>query len=138
MLSASTICLAIAIYFEARSEPLETRASVADVIMNRAENEGTSVCKTLVRPGQFSWSRLLKKYESPSSEAFLYSKAFMHRFKIREMEEWRESVALAKQHRVTNRNITHFHSNPRHPPWTKPLKFIKRVGTISFYANVSG
>lgn len=38
MIGASLICLATAIYFEARSEPLEGQYAVAEVIVNRAES----------------------------------------------------------------------------------------------------
>ena len=52
-------CLASAIYFEARGEPLAGQLAVAEVILNRAEagRFGDSVCEVVKQPGQFSFVR---------------------------------------------------------------------------------
>ncbi|WP_294190600.1 cell wall hydrolase [uncultured Sphingomonas sp.] len=52
-------CLAGAIYFEARGEPLSGQLAVAEVILNRA-NSGRfakSACGVVTQPGQFSFVR---------------------------------------------------------------------------------
>ena len=50
-------CLAIGVYFEAKSEPLAGQLAVADVILNRAQSGRfpKSVCSVLKQPGQFSF-----------------------------------------------------------------------------------
>lgn len=45
----ATICLATAIYFEGRGEPLYGREAIAEVVMNR----GPNVCATVAASGQF-------------------------------------------------------------------------------------
>ena len=52
-------CLAGAIYFESKGEPLAGQLAVAQVILNRAEagRFGESVCAVVKQPGQFSFVR---------------------------------------------------------------------------------
>lgn len=52
-------CLAGAIYFEAKGEPLSGQLAVADVILNRAKSGRfpESVCSVVTQPGQFSFVR---------------------------------------------------------------------------------
>ncbi|MBV8973046.1 MAG: cell wall hydrolase [Sphingomonadaceae bacterium] len=52
-------CLARAVYFEARGEPLEGQLAVAQVILNRVASGryADTVCGVIAQPGQFSFSR---------------------------------------------------------------------------------
>lgn len=52
-------CLAGAVYFEARGEPLAGQLAVAQVIINRAEDARfpRSYCGVVAQPGQFSFMR---------------------------------------------------------------------------------
>jgi hypothetical protein len=52
-------CLAGAVYFEARGEPLAGQLAVAQVIINRAEDNRfpRSYCGVVAQPGQFSFMR---------------------------------------------------------------------------------
>ena len=52
-------CLATAVYFEARGEPLEGQLAVAQAILNRAASGRypSSACGVIGQPGQFSFSR---------------------------------------------------------------------------------
>src|SRR5574341_488621 len=49
------ICLAMNIYYEARSDPVEGRLAVAWVTVNRARVARTSICYEVFKPWQFSW-----------------------------------------------------------------------------------
>jgi spore germination cell wall hydrolase CwlJ-like protein len=52
-------CLAGAVYFEARGEPLEGQLAVAQVILNRARSGiyPGSICAVVTQPAQFSFIR---------------------------------------------------------------------------------
>ncbi|MFM9827680.1 MAG: cell wall hydrolase [Sphingomonas sp.] len=52
-------CLASAIYFESKGEPLAGQLAVAEVIMNRAGSGRfpSSICSVVTQPGQFSFVR---------------------------------------------------------------------------------
>lgn len=59
VLSDEMRCLAGAIYFEARGEPLAGQLAVAQVIVNRSEDSRfpASYCGVVAQPGQFSFMR---------------------------------------------------------------------------------
>lgn len=52
-------CLAGAIYYESKGEPLAGQLAVAEVILNRADSGrfGSSICGVITQPGQFSFVR---------------------------------------------------------------------------------
>ena len=56
---AETRCLARAVYFEARGEPLAGQLGVAQVILNRRASGryAASVCGVVDQPGQFTFAR---------------------------------------------------------------------------------
>ena len=59
-------CLAQAIYYEARGEPLKGKIAVAHVIINRTKEDNfpSEICAVIKQPGQFTWkSKVLKGVE---------------------------------------------------------------------------
>jgi len=58
-LDDDTSCLAGAIYFESKGEPLAGQLAVADVILNRTRSGRfpTTICSVVTQPGQFSFVR---------------------------------------------------------------------------------
>lgn len=52
-------CLAGAIYFESKGEPLSGQLAVADVILNRTKSDDfpSTICGVVTQPGQFSFVR---------------------------------------------------------------------------------
>lgn len=54
-LSSTLLCLALAIYHEARGESYRGKVAVAHVIMNRAEMKEKNACEVLKESGQFSF-----------------------------------------------------------------------------------
>jgi spore germination cell wall hydrolase CwlJ-like protein len=59
MVDPDLSCMAAAIYFEAKGEPLAGQLAVADVILNRTKSGRypTSVCGVVTQPGQFAFVR---------------------------------------------------------------------------------
>lgn len=57
--SAEADCLAKAVYFEAKGEPLDGQLAVAEVIMNRAKSGrfASTLCGVVKQPSQFSFVR---------------------------------------------------------------------------------
>lgn len=51
-------CLATAVYFEARGEPLEGQLAVAEVILNRVDSGRyrSNICGVVYQPGQFTFN----------------------------------------------------------------------------------
>jgi spore germination cell wall hydrolase CwlJ-like protein len=58
-LDAELRCLAAAVYFEARGEPIEGQLAVAQVIINRSKDPRfpRTYCGVVAQPGQFSFMR---------------------------------------------------------------------------------
>src|SRR3546814_6354866 len=52
-------CLATAVYFESKGEPLEGQLAVAQVILNRRESRrfADTICGVVHQPTQFSYSK---------------------------------------------------------------------------------
>lgn len=73
-------CLAGAIYFESRGEPLAGQLAVAEVILNRTQSRRFrgSVCDVITQRGQFSFVRGGRMPNAPSNN------------------DWRTAVAVAK------------------------------------------
>lgn len=109
-------CLAVGIYFEAKSEPLTGQLAVGQVIANRA-NSGkrfpSSYCGVLFQRGQFSFVRRgTYPYISRSSR------------------QWQTAVAVAKivdqdLHDSAVPNALFFHARRVNPRWR-----LTRVGTV--------
>lgn len=73
-------CLAGAIYFESRGEPLTGQLAVAEVILNRMRSHrfGGSACDVVTQKGQFSFVRGGRMPDAPSND------------------DWRTAMAVAK------------------------------------------
>lgn len=114
-------CLATAIYFESRGEPLEGQLAVAQVILNRVESGrwAKDICGVVYQPGQFSftWDR------TPDTP--------------RPSDSWATAQALAviaatgQWDDMSNR-ATHFHATRVSPGWRK-LTRVSQHGNHIFY-----
>ena len=114
-------CLAGAVYFEAKGEPLDGQLAVAKVIMNRSRSGRfpSSVCGVVFQRSQFS---------------FVRGNGFPQI--ARNSRNWREAVAIA---RIANNdmwdssvdNALYFHARRVSPGWR--LNRIATIGNHVFY-----
>ena len=127
-------CMATAIYFEARDEPVKGQIAVAQVIMNRIRSPfyPKTVCGVVYqgernRHGcQFSFT-CTGKHNS-----------------VKEKPEWATAVKLAKQ--VIAGEVwlgevgpaTHYHATYVHPEWRHELDKITQIGGHIFYKMKPG
>jgi spore germination cell wall hydrolase CwlJ-like protein len=117
-------CLANAVYFEARSEPIEGQLAVAEVVLNRAASgkypEG--ICEVVVQPAQFSFI-----VHGQFPEANRSSKA------------WRKAVAIAQiaQDKLAGKlpeGVLWYHADYVRPIWRKALNEEAKIGLHIFYS----
>jgi hypothetical protein len=122
-------CLATAIYFEARDEPIQGQIAVGQVIINRVNSPyyPKSICAVVYegamrRTGcQFSFTCDGKSHRTS------------------EKKEWETAMEIAKQvldgklHVKAVGNATHYHATYVHPAWRKLVKRVTQVGTHIFY-----
>jgi len=73
MLTSALLCLTMAIYVEARGEPVESQMAVASVTINRTKEKGrpNTICGVVKQPGQYTWKKHIKIKEK---KAYLKSK----------------------------------------------------------------
>jgi N-acetylmuramoyl-L-alanine amidase len=110
-------CLATAIYFEARSEPVEGQLAVAQVIRNRARSGRfpSSICGVVNQPSQFSFSRR----RAPENQT-----QWLRAVKI-------ALIAMADGWRQIVPDALYFHAARVSPGWS--LRRIARIGNNIFY-----
>ena len=114
-------CLAGAVYFEAKSEPLEGQLAVAEVVINRAESGRfpRGICRVVFQPSQFSFVRngALPPINTSS-------------------RDWKEAVAVAEiamndQWQSRAADALFFHATHVSPNWGKDR--VVRLGNHIFY-----
>ncbi len=127
-LDAGERCLAQAIYFEARGEPLEGRMAVAQVVMNRTRDARypDEICAVVFQNAhrrhrcQFSFA-CDGRSDRPRDRA-----------------AWESAVRLARTlvaggHRDLTQGATHYHALYVSPAWSKVLDPTRTIGRHRFY-----
>jgi spore germination cell wall hydrolase CwlJ-like protein len=123
-------CMALNIYYEARSSNLADRVATADVVINRVLDSRypDTICE-VVKDGyvlgkrncQFSWY-CDGKSDDPQDE-----------------DRWVEAQTLAwavvrwGQYRGITEGATHYHATYVNPRWAKSLQLVGRIGAHVYY-----
>jgi spore germination cell wall hydrolase CwlJ-like protein len=118
-------CLANAVYFEARSEPIEGQLAVAEVVMNRAASGRypTDLCSVITQKAQFSF---IRKGRFPRAD--------------RTSDAWKKAVAIAQIARqkladaAVPGNVLWYHASYVSPGWGKRLTKQTQIGLHIFYS----
>ena len=115
-------CLANAVYFESKGEPLQGQLSVAEVVLNRSRSGRfpANVCAVVKQRGQFSFVRGGRLPAVPRASV-----------------AWRRAVAIAHIAREgladgAAPRALFFHAKRVSPGWSK-LKRVATVGNHIFY-----
>lgn len=114
-------CLAIAIYFEARSEPKESQLAVAETIYNRMIDPRypDSICSVVWQRKQFSFTHDGKS-DKPKNKQ-----------KYKEILEY--SREIMKGELFVGHGATHYHADYVAPSWSKELTQVGKYGRHIFY-----
>jgi spore germination cell wall hydrolase CwlJ-like protein len=117
-------CLANAVYFEARSEPIEGQLAVAEVVLNRAASGRypTDLCAVITQKAQFSF---INRGRFPRAD--------------RASEAWKKAVAIAsiaRQKLAGNlpSGVLWYHATYVSPSWGKRLTRQTQIGLHIFYS----
>ena len=127
----SVICLATAIYFEARSENLDGQVAVANVIMNRVASDKfpNSPCE-VVKQGRTCMGHMVRNqchfsyYCDGKPELILDEGAYTLALSI--AVNWPNLVD------ITN-GATYYHRDDVQPYWIKSLSISRQIGRHLFY-----
>ena len=116
-------CLATAVYFESKGEPLEGQLAVAQVVLNRAVSGRypTTLCGVVKQHKQFSFVR-----------AGMFPRLDAN------CPAWRKARAIARiaqQHLVAAlpRDVLWYHANYVSPRWREALIRVEQIGAHIFY-----
>ena len=118
-------CLANAVYFEARGEPLEGQLAVAEVVLNRAASGRypATICAVVTQHAQFSFVRggIIPRADRAS-------------------EAWRKAVAIARiaqsgGRRLLGQDVLWYHATYVAPSWGRRLARTGQIGAHIFYRS---
>jgi hypothetical protein len=115
-------CLAQAIYFESRGEPLDGQVAVAEVVLNRVASRSypKTVCGVTHQGCQFSY---VCDGLSDSMKSSL----------PRQRAEKIASLMLAGRARTLTDGATHFHTRSVRPDWSRRFTHTATIGHHIFY-----
>jgi spore germination cell wall hydrolase CwlJ-like protein len=122
-------CLANAIYFESRDEPVRAQIAVAQVVMNRVFSPfyPKDVCGVVYQNAhrrmacQFTFA--CDGHEGPITEPYAWSRAQRIARDVLDGKLWMPEVAKS----------THYHDYWAHPNWIGEMKKMDRLGGLIFY-----
>jgi spore germination cell wall hydrolase CwlJ-like protein len=123
-------CLAEAVYFEARSEPEEGQAAVAQVVLNRAASGlyPNNICGVVFQNRH--------RYKACQFSFACEGKSL----RVQEPDAWATAVRIAnsvmdgKTYLSDVGRATHYHANYVRPRWARRLKKMETIGHHIFYA----
>jgi spore germination cell wall hydrolase CwlJ-like protein len=121
---AEQLCLAKAVYFEARSESLEGQLAVAEVVLNRAASGvyPPSICGVVTQHAQFSFIRA-GQFPAPNTAS----------------DAWHRALAIAevaRKHMASSlaSNVLWYHANYVSPAWGRQRTRVAQIGAHIFYS----
>ena len=121
-------CLAEALYFEARGEPIKGQLAVGEVVLNRVEDPRypDSICKVV---NQGTGRRFACQFTYTCDgklETVFERDAYAISLKI-------SKILLTTHDRKLTEGSTHYHSNYVNPKWSKNFERITKFGRHIFY-----
>ena len=128
-MGAELMCLALAVYFEARSEPLLGQAAVAQVALNRMESPRypDTICDVVTQGG-------VKRHRCQFS--YWCDGKPEH---VSDHRAWRRAKVVAK---LTHAGVldagigdaTHYHASYVSPYWRHEFTHVATIGLHEFYS----
>ena len=127
-------CLAEAIYFEARGEPVDGQAAVSQVVLNRVRNPAypDTICK-VVYQNRHLRNRCQFSFACDGI-----------RDRITEKPEWALAQKVARETVSGQRYLekvgasTHYHATYVKPRWARHMKRLQKIGQHIFYRTYGG
>jgi spore germination cell wall hydrolase CwlJ-like protein len=129
MLSAAVVCMALNIYFEARSEPLVGQLGVAHSVLNRMSSPKypDHACDVIYQPKQYSWYSDGKSDKPKDDVAYLEATILAQR-------------VLDGQTLDITEGALWYHADYVDPHWAAPehMDFTVKLGKHLFYRQKHG
>ncbi|HEY0412404.1 MAG TPA: cell wall hydrolase [Allosphingosinicella sp.] len=121
---AEQLCLAKAVYFEARSESLEGQLAVAEVVLNRAASGvyPPTICAVVTQHAQFSFVHAGRMPE-PDADSDCWHKALAI-----------ADIAAKRLARQVASNVLWYHATYVSPSWGRQRTRAAQIGAHIFYS----
>ncbi len=123
--NAEQDCLANAVYFEARGEPIQGQLAVAEVVLNRTRSGRypQTICEVVTQPWQFSFVNATGRIPAAN----------------RGSAAWQRAVAVARiaeagASRLLPRDVLWYHADYVSPSWGRRLARNTKIGLHIFYS----
>jgi spore germination cell wall hydrolase CwlJ-like protein len=123
-------CLAQAIYFESRGEPIAGQIAVAEVILNRVDDRRfpSSVC-SVTKQGAGRGRSCQFSYACDGRSDVMTSRV------PRERSQKLATLMLAGRERSVTDGATYFHAHYVRPSWSRKFTRTASIGAHRFYRN---
>lgn len=128
---AATACLAMAVYFEARSEPVKGQLAVAEVVINRKNHPDypDTICAVIEQDkGPKSYDCQFSFMCDGKSERPTEPEAIQTAFEV---------AYEALSGNVLGHRATHYHTTAVKPVWRLSLEPVATIGSHIFYTDGS-
>lgn len=138
--SAERMCLAMAIYFEARSEPINGQWAVAMVILNRVQSRGypPSVCGVVFQNArwrnrcQFSFACTGISLLPRESKAWKVAQNIANSIPVCTSDCSSDPIPDEGPSLAVS-NATHYHATYVRPKWARQMRKLGRIGSHIFF-----
>ena len=130
MMETALMCMALNIFFEARSEPIQGQIAVAEVTLNRVASDDypNTICEVVLQQNsqgcQFSWWCDGKSDSPKEHNSFQTSKSLA-----------RLMIDDGQYISVVGKNATHYHTDDIKPYWSDDMVKVEQVGKHIFYTK---
>jgi len=137
MFSEAILCMAVAIYFEARGEPFIGQMAVANVIMNRVEDSRypNDTCSVVEQGPTYTWA---KHYPVRNKCQFSFYCDGKSDAPNRNSQAWNTALTVAtgakfKMYYDVTEGATHYHATYVNPSWAERKTKTVQINDHIFY-----
>jgi N-acetylmuramoyl-L-alanine amidase len=127
-MTPAILCLATAVFFEGRSEPVAAQVAIAEVIVNRVYDARypDDVCKVVYEPWQFSFAN--------NEPVDLFSDQFDN---IPDQRAIGLAFTIAEEVLSSTPEVTstHYHTTSVSPSWSTVFTLDGKLGNHLFFTN---
>jgi N-acetylmuramoyl-L-alanine amidase len=130
MMETALMCMALNIFFEARSEPIQGQIAVAEVTLNRVASDDypNTICEVVLQENKngcsFSWWCDGKSDYPKEHNSFQTSKSLA-----------KLMIDNGQYISVVGKDATHYHTDDIKPYWSDDMVKVEQVGKHIFYAK---
>lgn len=135
VLETAALCLAFTIYFEARSDTVKSRTAIAEVVMDRANNDQKNICKVVYKKHAFGWVESNNKNSNYYLRKVNSHKGPKNKLAWEESKKLAEAVIRGKYKRALPRKANHFYNpkiDPR-PKWATNNRYVATIESHKYY-----